>query len=291
MKVITKLFIVLFVIFLSSVLSADTWTQTTKTEFNDGTHSGTCAKNESGSNGDLQLATTIYNGWFNEDGGSYDGWEDTSMGSGTITNSIVNAAGRTSVSYNYANYSAGASWAKKRQYVINDLDNISRFHLDVYPISGQCSGTAKLKVRVQAYDDSDNPLLDTNDPSNEIEYILYGTAHPNSTFDWSGRTYEDMWNNFHWNMKDHIIYFLDDPYTWTDVAYIKLTYESYSGDTSGSRCGAYWDAFFAADFVDDDFADNYLNPTKWIEHEGQINISELSQELKFHGTSQYPNWA
>jgi len=277
---------------LSLSLSSVTWTQTTKSDFNVGTHDGTCAKNESIGNEDLQLATTIYNGWFNEDVvGSYDGWEDASMGNGTITNNIVDAAGRTSVSYNYATYSAGASWAKKRQYVFNELDNLNRFHLDVYPISGQCSGTAKLKVRVQAYNDSDNPLLNTDDPSDEIEYILYGAAHPTSTFDWSGRTYADMWNNFTWNMKDHIIYFLNGSYNWSDVAYIKLTYESYSGNTSGSTCGAYWDAFFAADFVDDDFDDDYINPSKWIEHEGQLNITEQNTELRFSGTSQFPYWS
>ena len=291
MKNHSKLFlIVILFMCISLSLFPDIWTQSTKTEFNDGTHEGTCAKNESGGNGDLQLATTIYNGWFNEDGGSYDGWEDASMGSGTITNNIVNAAGRTSVSYNYATYSAGASWAKKRQFVFNELNNLNRFHLDVYPISGQCSGTAKLKVRIQAYDDSDNPLLDTNDPSDEIEYILYGTPHLNSTFDWHERTYADMWNNFTWNLKDHIIYFLGGSSTWTDVAYIKLTYESYSGNTSGSSCGAYWDAFFAAYFVEDDFDDNYLNPVKWIEHDGQLNIDEQNQELRIYGTSQFSYW-
>jgi len=288
---VNKLYlIVIILVGLCIKLSSETWTQSTKTEFNQGIHSNTVSLNGSGSNGNLQLLNSIYNGWFNENGGSYDGWEDASMGNGTIINNIVNATGRTSISYNYASYSAGASWAKKQQYVANDLDNLSRFHLDVYPISSQCSGSAKLKVRVQAFDSLDNPLLDTNDPSNVIEYILYGTPHAGSTFDWHSSTGANTWNYYIWNLKAHIIYFLSDSYSWSDVSYVRISYESYSGDSNGSNCGAYWDAFWAAHFVDDNFDDNYVNPGKWIEREGQISITEQNNELRFHGTSHYSNW-
>ncbi len=291
-----KLFpIVFLLICLSISLFPDTWIQSTKTEFNLGDFQGTRAVNATGTDGDLHLATTIFNGRFDEDGGSYDGWTDVSYGDGIIVNEIVDAAGRTSISYNYATYGSAHTWAKQSQWLIDDLENLNRFHLEVYPISSQCTGTYKLKVRIDALDENENSLIETDDPYDVIEYIFYGTASATSTFDWHDQTTADTWNYFTWNLKNHIQYFLVDPYTWSDVEYVVLDFESYSGYTSGSTCGAYWDAFWAAGFIDDDFDDNYLTPSNWIEHDrgthgSQIYVAEQNQELRFHGTSHLSYW-
>lgn len=288
-------FMFILLLCLSVSLYSDLWLESTKAELNAGDHHGTYAINGNGTDGDLQLATTIYNSRFDEDGGSYDGWIDTSFGDGIITNSIVNAAGRTSVSYNYATYSGGPSWAKQSQILNHELDNLNRFHLEVYPISSQCSGTYSLKLRVDAFDEDDNSLLDTDEPYDVIEYILYGNATAGTTFDWYNQVTADSWNYMTWNLKNHIQYFLISPNTWDDVAYVKINFESYSGYTGGSTCGSYWDAFWAASFIDDDFDDNYITPSKWIEHDrgtdgSQIYIAEQNQELRFHGTSHLSYW-
>ena len=290
MKIFSKLYlIVFFTSILFTTLIADNWTQTTKAEFNTGTHAKTVALNGSGANGDLQLQTTIYNGWFDEDSGSFDGWTDSSGGgAGQKLVEIVNAAGRTSIAHTYSTSTENFSYAKFQQFVSEDLDNLSRFRLDFYPISSQCSGDYKAKVRVQAYDASWNELLDTADQWDVIEYIIYGTSGATSTFHWSDRTSPDYWNYFIWDLKSHILQYLATGNEWEDVVHVKIAFETFSA-YSGSTSGGYWDAIYAASFVEDDFDDNYLDLTKWIEHEGHVSIMETNHELKFVGTTG-SNW-
>ncbi len=263
---------------LTEVGLAGTWIQHTKAQFQTGTLSQVQATWPSGEDdGFLRLALPVVNGTFDEQDNPLEGWTDESEGDGTRVIEAVSAGGRPHVLHLYATYGTVTTRARVSQTFTHGLDFLRRFNVEVYPISSEIFHNGYIVFHVFAYDTNDNSLIQ----GGWIPYLLSGDWTP-TTHDWRPQTVADRWNIYRFDLKDDIIERLQPGYTWSDVAKVKILF-SVEATALGSSYGAYFDAVWAAPFIDDNFNDNAVDSTKWRVYENIYHVSEQGQQVRFWG--------
>ena len=281
----------LFVSILMVVSPAfgDSWVQATKDAFKTGVMDGVQATKPSGEDdGYLRLATTVYNGYFDESDDAMDGWVDESTGDGTHTVEVVDGGGRTSVLHLYASYGTEETFARASQTFTEGLDFLTRFNFEMYPISSEITVSSRIVLHVFAYDSQGNPIIQ----GGWLTYLLQGEYTPRYQ-DWRAQTELDEWNVYRFDLKSDISSKLSVGYTWDDIASVKVMF-SIEAMASGRASGAYIDAVWAAPFIDDNFDDNVIDANRWTEYDSLYNISEENQYLRFWGhddDDQAQTWA
>ncbi len=267
----------------------DSWVQATKDAFKTGIMDGVQATKPSGEDdGYLRLATTVYNGHFDESDDAMDGWVDESTGDGTHTVEVVDGGGRTSVLHLYASYGTEETFARASQTFTEGLDFLTRFNFEMYPISSEITVSSRIVLHVFAYDSQGNPIIQ----GGWLTYLLQGEYTPRYQ-DWRAQTELDEWNVYRFDLKSDISSKLSVGYTWDDVASVKVMF-SIEALVSGRSSGAYIDAVWAAPFIDDNFDDNVIDANRWTEYDSLYNISEENQYLRFWGhddDEQAQTWA
>ncbi len=258
-------------ILLLLLLSFSPLVLSTKADFRAGQLSGVYATQEEG-DGKLMLATTVYNGKFNEQDDSLDGWTDLSTGNGIKTVEVIDGGGRTTVLHLYA---ANASRAVVSQILTHDLDNLTRFNFEAYPVSSEIF-SGRFTLGVMARDSQGNELFNS-----WLTYLIDGEYLPRD-YDWRAQTERDEWNTYRFDLKQGIIKHLLPGYSWSDVASVEIAFSA-QADGPTSTYGVLIDNVWAASFVDDNFDDGSINTDRWTVYENIYKISEENGYLRFYG--------
>ena len=251
------------------------WIQNTKAHFRTGTLNGVQATIPPGEDdGYITLARTVYNGFFNESDDSLDGWIPENQGDGPHTIEVVDAAGRTSVLHLYASYGTQITRTRVYQVLKDGLDFLTRFNIELYPISSEISGNGGIAMHVFVYDSAGNDLI-----NGWFTFVLDGPLGGN--YQWQNQTVRDRWNIYRFDLKAYIERHLSG-HAWSDVAQVKIMLTA-EGNHPGESYGAYIDAIWAAPFIDDNFNDNLINTSKWKEYENLYHVDEQNQVVRFWG--------
>ncbi len=243
----------------------------TKAQFKAGELVNVYATRQSG-DGKIILATTVYNGSFDEQDDSLDGWRDISTGNGTKIVEVVDGGGRTSVLHLYAE---NASRANASQILTHDLDNLERFNFEAYPIGSEIFA-GRFTLGAMAYDSDGNELFNS-----WLTYLIDG-EYIVRHYDWRDQTERDEWNTYRFDLKEGIIKHLRPGYSWSDVASVEICFSA-QADGASSTYGVLVDNVWAASFIDDNFDDGTINTEKWSTYQNIYRVSEEGGYLRFYG--------
>ena len=257
---------------------ARAWVQHTKAQFQTGTLNHLQVTWPSGEDdGYVSLPLPIYNGSFDEQDNALGGWTIESDGDGSHTVEVVSGGGRSHVLHLYTAYGTQTTRTRLSQTITQGLDFLRRFNVEVYPLSSEISGSIYIVVHVFAYDQNDNSLIQ----GNWITYLLDG-EYVSTPHDWRAQTVRDRWNIYRFDLKSDIEEELLPGYTWSDVAKVKILL-SVEATALNATCGAYFDAIWAAPFIDDNFNDNSVDLSKWRVYENIYQVAEQGQQIRFWG--------
>ncbi len=255
--------------------NAFSWQQTTKGQFRTGTLSGVQATLPPGEDdGLLRLATPVLNGSFDESDDSLDGWGVHAAGIGPhLVEVLPSAAGYTTVAHLRA--AGGGDTAEVYQDITRGLDYLERLNFELFLRSSEThTGYHSLVFVAEVYDT-------LNQWINSVDYLLSGTAPWLVDIDYRDQVTPDRWNEFRLNLRldvENRLY----PYTWDGVGRIRLRWICLADHASDS-CGILLDRIWAASFMDDNFNDGVVDPTRWTVYDSLCHVEETNGVARFYG--------